>query len=574
MSEQAKPESLPTPPEGGPDARAPAEATPQAASPAGTSSAAGPRPDEGPGPAADGPRPGDATTAGRERATPAEAACPAAAGGGPAVPAGSPPAPAATVHPADTTRPTVVVRYGSMGLTGRFVSTLGSWRCGQRVVIKSDRGMEIGNIVCSWGGCGAPGGVAPQVKGEVIRNVTHADEVEQRHLQEGGQREFAYCKSCIASRNLPMKLVGVEHLLGGDRIIFYFVAESRVDFRALVRDLAHEFQTRIEMRQIGVRDEARLLGDYERCGRPLCCRAWIKDLEPVSMKMAKIQKATLDPAKISGRCGRLMCCLRFEHATYRDLARNLPRKNTLVQTPEGPGKVLDTDIVSQMVAVVVEGGTRIVVPVESIRLLDATQAPAAVQAEAGQGAEAPAEGPPSLAEGAPSLAERPVTAALRQDGPRDQGRPSSQGKPRDQGRSRDHGRPRDQPQPPERTMLRDQAATAPSEPAEKAGPPAPAPGAERAGGGPTEAPAGQPVEAAIGQPGQSATGQPDGGDCRGRRGRRRSRRGGRNRNRGPRGPGGEGGPTKGDVPGAGTGPPAAPGQSGPGAGPPAANQGR
>ena len=118
-----------------------------------------------------------------------------------------------------------------------------------------------------------------------------------------------------------MKLVAAEHLFGGDRIIFYFVSESRVDFRALVRDLAHEFQTRIEMRQIGVRDEARLLGDYERCGRPLCCRAWIKELEPVSMKMAKVQKATLDPTKISGRCGRLMCCLRFEHETYRELSQ-------------------------------------------------------------------------------------------------------------------------------------------------------------------------------------------------------------------------------------------------------------
>ena len=183
----------------------------------------------------------------------------------------------------DTSRPTVVVRFGAMGFLGRFVNSLEELRCGQRVVIKSDRGQEFGTIVCAWNGCGSPGGVPPQVHGEILRHVTHADEVEARHLAESERREFAFGRKCIAARSLPMKLVAVEHLFGGDRIVFYFVSESRVDFRALVRDLAHEFQTRIEMRQIGVRDEARLLGVYERCGRPLCCRAWIKGLEPVSM---------------------------------------------------------------------------------------------------------------------------------------------------------------------------------------------------------------------------------------------------------------------------------------------------
>jgi len=225
---------------------------------------------------------------------------------------GQAPAPHHLPAVTETDKPTVIVRYGTMGLLGRFICTMTPWRCGQRVVIKSERGQEIGQIACVWRGCGAPGGVAPQIRGDVLRAATHADEVEERHLRESERREFAFCKQCVAQKNLPMKMVAVEHLFGGDRIIFYFVSETRVDFRALVRDLAHEFQTRIEMRQIGVRDEARLLGDYERCGRPLCCRAWIKELEPVSMKMAKIQKATLDPAKISGRCGRIMCCLRFE----------------------------------------------------------------------------------------------------------------------------------------------------------------------------------------------------------------------------------------------------------------------
>ncbi|MFO8012955.1 MAG: regulatory iron-sulfur-containing complex subunit RicT [Phycisphaerae bacterium] len=260
-------------------------------------------------------------------------------------------------------RPTLVIRYGRMRFLGRFRYDLDRWRRGQRAVIKSERGIEIGTIVCRW-----VDGAADdlKVKGEVLRLVTHSDEVDERHLEKDADREFAFCRERIAARNLPMKLVAVEHLFGGDRIIFYFVAEKRVDFRALVRDLAREFQTRIEMRQIGVRDEARLLGDFERCGRPLCCRAFIRDLEPVSMKMAKVQKATLDPSKISGRCGRLMCCLRFEHATYRELQKNLPRKNKEVGTAVGRGKVIGTDVVTQTATVLLEGGTRVVVPVETL----------------------------------------------------------------------------------------------------------------------------------------------------------------------------------------------------------------
>jgi len=277
-------------------------------------------------------------------------------------------------------RPTLVIRYGRMRFLGRFRYALDRWRRGQRAVIKSDRGIEIGTIICrAVAGCC---GDDLRVKGEVLRLVTHSDEVDERHLEKDADREFAFCKERVAARTLPMKVVAVEHLFGGDRIIFYFVAEKRVDFRALVRDLAREFQTRIEMRQIGVRDEARLLGDYERCGRPLCCRAFIRDLEPVSMKMAKVQKATLDPSKISGRCGRLMCCLRFEHSTYRELQKNLPRKNKEVGTAVGRGKVLSSDVVTQTVTVLLEGGTRVVVPVETLVApeeagADRAQAPAA-----------------------------------------------------------------------------------------------------------------------------------------------------------------------------------------------------
>ena len=307
------------------------------------------------------------------------------------------PVAAEAVHPEspphETDRPTMIVRYGVMGLLGRFVHALDSWRIGQQVVIKSDRGMEIGTILCDWVAGGSPG-VPSQVRGEVVRFVTHADGIEERHLHDGEQREFDFCQERIQAHNLPMKLVAVEHLFGGDRILFYFISESRVDFRLLVHDLAQEFQTRIEMRQIGVRDEARLLGDYERCGRPLCCRAWMKDLEPVSMKMARVQKATLDPTKISGRCGRLMCCLRFEQATYQDLVRNLPRKNTVVLTAQGRGKVVGSDVVSQIVAVLLENGTRVNVPVES--LLSQEEAAETELAESRPAENGPAEDEPPV----------------------------------------------------------------------------------------------------------------------------------------------------------------------------------
>jgi len=454
-----------------------------------------------PQPVAETPAPSP-PEAGQSPAIPPEAAAPGEADVSQA-PEAAPPAAAPHKEP---DRPTVVIRYGSMGIVGRFVHSLESWRCGQRVVIKSDRGMETGTVVCTWGGCGVPVGIGPQVRGEVLRAVNHADEVEERHLADSAKREFQFGKEKIAAHSLPMKLVAVEHLFGGDRIIFYFVSESRVDFRSLVRDLAHEFQTRIEMRQIGVRDEARLLGDYERCGRPLCCRAWIKELEPVSMKMAKIQKATLDPTKISGRCGRLMCCLRFEHTTYRDLAKNLPRKNTLVSTPRGPAKVLDTDVVSQIVAVLLGDGTRVNFPVEDIKPVDSAAA-AALAAGAPGAAPAPSEAAaPDEAEAAEEEAPESRLAYAPEREARPPAEPAA-------------------PEEPEESEAAEEAET----------PEAPRPEGQRPDGG-----------------------QPN-GERRHHRGRRRRRRGGRNR--GGRPPqGGQGGRPQGGPP---SGPPGEPSSSPP-----------
>jgi cell fate regulator YaaT (PSP1 superfamily) len=203
-------------------------------------------------------------------------------------------------------------------------------------------------------------------------------------------KEFDFCKKKIQERNLPMKLASVEHLLGGSKIIFYFLAEGRVDFRELVKDLAQEYHTRIEMRQIGVRDEARLLADYEHCGRELCCKTFIKNLEPVTMKMAKNQKATLDPTKISGRCGRLMCCLRFEDSVYEDMKSGLPGLGVLVATPEGEGEVVAQDAEKKVVTVALADKRQVTVPVAQIKTVCAREA-AAAQADAADEEQLPDE---------------------------------------------------------------------------------------------------------------------------------------------------------------------------------------
>src|SRR5262245_24839569 len=163
-----------------------------------------------------------------------------------------------------------------------------------------------------------------------------------------------------------MDLVDVEALPGGERLVFFYLAEKRVDFRELVKDLARSFQTRIEMRQIGVRDEAKLLADYGDCGKPVCCNTHMITMPPVSMRMAKLQKSTLDPTKISGRCGRLKCCLRFEQDVYEDFQKELPPPGSRVLTPKGQGRVLAQEILARRVLVEFEDGRRLPVAAQEI----------------------------------------------------------------------------------------------------------------------------------------------------------------------------------------------------------------
>jgi cell fate regulator YaaT (PSP1 superfamily) len=175
--------------------------------------------------------------------------------------------------------------------------------------------LEIGEVLCE-ATPEAAGSIKDPGAGQIVREMTAEDRNELTRLQKRAKEQFAVCRQHIEQLGLKMQLVDIEHLFGGERIVVYYLAESRVDFRELVRALAGEFQTRIEMRQIGVRDEAKLLADYGDCGCQVCCNTHLVQMPPVSMRMAKLQKATLDPTKISGRCGRLKCCLRYEYESY------------------------------------------------------------------------------------------------------------------------------------------------------------------------------------------------------------------------------------------------------------------
>ena len=262
--------------------------------------------------------------------------------------------------------PTYIVRHGSTRLLGEFESSDGAvFPRGTTVIVHSDRGHEVGQVLCE-SNPRAVGLISEPTRGQILRTPTENDQAIRDKLREAERGEFDSCNRFVQQRKLQMELVDVEHLFGGERIIFYFLAEKRVDFRELVKDLAREFQTRIEMRQIGVRDEARLLADYGDCGKPVCCNTHMATMPPVSMRMAKLQKSTLDPSKISGRCGRLKCCLRFEQDVYEEFQEQLPQPGTRIVTPKGQGRVLAQEILARKVLVEFEDGRRIVIPAEEI----------------------------------------------------------------------------------------------------------------------------------------------------------------------------------------------------------------
>lgn len=256
--------------------------------------------------------------------------------------------------------PRVVVRYGSMRHLGEFTTRLRDpVRRSDAVIIRTDRGVEWGTVL-SQSTARTREWLGQQKRvGRVLRLASDEDHRSRFEVADREKVFFKDAERLIGERRLQMKLVDVEQVFGGERIVFYYLAEKRVDFRELVRDLAREFNARIEMRQMGVRDEARLLADYGDCGKPVCCNTHLSEMPPVSMKMAKLQKATLDPAKISGRCGRLKCCLRYEYDTYEEHRRELPSVGTTVVTREGQGRVLSQELLSRQLLVSYEDGRRV-----------------------------------------------------------------------------------------------------------------------------------------------------------------------------------------------------------------------
>jgi len=225
---------------------------------------------------------------------------------------------------------------------------------GEYVLVETSRGTEFGEVAEGNQSVDDRFVVAPLRP--VIRIMTNDDFKIVEANRQKQKRAWEVCQRKINEHKLDMRIMEVEYTFDGSKIVFYFTADGRVDFRELVRDLAGIFKTRIELRQVGVRDEAKMLGGLGICGRPFCCASFLDDFAPVSIKMAKEQGLSLNPTKISGTCGRLMCCLKYEQEAYEDLLKNTPRLESTVQTPQGPGTVVDVNLLRGKLKVLSENG--------------------------------------------------------------------------------------------------------------------------------------------------------------------------------------------------------------------------
>ena len=227
-----------------------------------------------------------------------------------------------------------------------------TYQAGDHLIIETARGPEYG--ICAGGNHTIPAKDVVAPLRCVIRQATEADERTVADNRAKEKRAFEICLQKIEEHQLDMQLVSAEYAFDGSKILFFFTADERVDFRELVKNLASAFHTRIELRQIGVRDKAKMVGGLGICGRPFCCASFLDDFQPVSIKMAKTQNLSLNPTKISGTCGRLMCCLKYEQDAYEDLLRSSPKVESFVDTPEGRGTVTEVDLLRQRVKVRME----------------------------------------------------------------------------------------------------------------------------------------------------------------------------------------------------------------------------
>ena len=293
---------------------------------------------------------------------------------------------------------------------------------GDFVIVETTRGIEFGEVVTEMREIDDTKLTTPLK--QVVRIATEED---IRHDQENKAAEkeaFVICQKKIADHKLDMKLVSVEYTFDNKTILFYFTANGRVDFRSLVKDLASVFKTRIELRQIGVRDEAKMLGGLGPCGRPICCGTFLGDFQPVSIKMAKEQNLSLNPIKISGVCGRLMCCLKYEQDTYEEIRKSMPKEGKEVMTPDGVGVVCELKIITESVKVRIKKGDSFEIkeyPASDVQRLTPqnvprSEAPAQQQADAPEAPEAKDSAPRAERPERPARAER-VPRAERPEKP-------------------------------------------------------------------------------------------------------------------------------------------------------------
>ena len=266
----------------------------------------------------------------------------------------------------------ISVRFKENGKSYYFDPAGADIKTGEYVIVETARGIECGEVVQGVKE------IADSAVSKALKPITRmADSVDVRRMRqnrEDEKRAYHTCQECIARHGLEMKLVEAEYTLDRSKIMFYFTADGRVDFRELVKDLAGIFHTRIELRQIGVRDEAKMLGGLGVCGRPFCCSTFLNDFHSVSIKMAKEQGLSLSPSKISGTCGRLMCCLKYEQNSYEYLAKITPRRGTVVDCREGRGTVVDAALLTGKLKVQLDNapeGAPVIVNREEVRVVRA-----------------------------------------------------------------------------------------------------------------------------------------------------------------------------------------------------------
>ena len=246
----------------------------------------------------------------------------------------------------------VGIRFRNVGKIYYFDPKNYKMQIGDHVIVETARGVEFGRVVLGPKEVGENEVVHPLK--EVLRVATQADKDKEKQNRQKEREAFKICQKKIREHGLEMKLIDAEYTFDNNKVLFYFTADGRIDFRELVKDLASVFRTRIELRQIGVRDETKIRGGIGICGRPLCCHTYLSEFAPVSIKMAKEQNLSLNPTKISGVCGRLMCCLTNEEETYEELNSHLPANGDHVTTPEGlRGDVQSVNVLRQLVKVVV-----------------------------------------------------------------------------------------------------------------------------------------------------------------------------------------------------------------------------